>query len=212
MVSFYHHEFDVLLCTTIIENGLDIQNANTIIINRSDRLGLSQIHQIRGRVGRCSIQAYAYILFPMAHQLTDESKERLQALKEAVGLGVGYQLAMKDLEIRGAGTLLGEKQSGHLTSIGFDLYCKLLEKNLKKVRGQPVENDVLISLKDVPNVFIPETYIDDAKQRLAMYQRMLTVKNRIGLKKLRLECEDRFGPFPKRMMSFFQVIDAQLSI
>lgn len=212
MVSFYQHEFDLLLCTTIIENGLDIQNANTIIINRSDRLGLSQIHQIRGRVGRCSIQAYAYILFPLENQLTGESKDRLQALKEAVGLGVGYQLAMKDLEIRGAGTLLGEKQSGHLTSIGFDLYCKLLEKNLKKVRGQSVENDVLISLKDVPNVFIPESYIDDGKQRLAMYQRMLTVKNRIGLKKLRLECEDRFGPFPKRMMSFFQAISAQLNI
>ncbi|RAP24958.1 transcription-repair coupling factor [Candidatus Marinamargulisbacteria bacterium SCGC AG-343-K17] len=212
MVSFYHHEFDVLLCTTIIENGLDIQNANTIIINRSDRLGLSQIHQIRGRVGRCSIQAYAYILFPMEHQLTDESKGRLQALKEAVGLGVGYQLAMKDLEIRGAGTLLGERQSGHLTSIGFDLYCKLLEKNLKKVRGQTVENDVLISLKDVPNVFIPDSYIDDSKQRLAMYQRFLTVKNRIGLKKLKLECEDRFGPSPKRMTEFIASIDRQLNI
>ena len=211
MVSFYHHEFDLLLCTTIIENGLDIQNANTIIINRSDKLGLSQIHQIRGRVGRCSVQAYAYILFPMEHQLTDESKERLQALKEAVGLGVGYQLAMKDLEIRGAGTLLGEKQSGHLTSIGFDLYCKLLEKNLKKVRGESVENDVLISLKDVPNVFIPESYIDDSNN-VTMYQRFLSVKNRIGLKKLRLECEDRFGPFPKRMNSFYQAIDAQLSI
>ena len=148
----------------------------------------------------------------MEQHLTDESKERLQALKEAVGLGVGYQLAMKDLEIRGAGTLLGEKQSGHLTSIGFDLYCKLLEKNLRKVRGQTVENDVLVTLKDVPNVFIPDSYIEDGKQRLAMYQRMLTVRNRIGLKKLRLECEDRFGPFPKRMTSFFQVIDAQLSI
>ena len=212
MVSFYHHEFDVLLCTTIIENGLDIQNANTIIINRSDRLGLSQIHQIRGRVGRCSIQAYAYILFPMEPQLTDASKGRLQALKEAVGLGVGYQLAMKDLEIRGAGTLLGEKQSGHLTSIGFDLYCKLLEKNLKKVRGQVSENEVLISLKDMPNVFIPQFYIEDEKQRLAMYQRFLTAKNKVALKRLRLECEDRFGPCPKRMLDFISSIDRQLNI
>ena len=212
MVQFYRHEFDVLLCTTIIENGLDIQNANTIIINRADRLGLSQIHQIRGRVGRCAIQAYAYILYPLEAHLTEESKGRLQALKEAVGLGVGYQLAMKDLEIRGAGTLLGEKQSGHLTSIGFDLYCKLLEKNIRKVRGQAEENDVLISLKDMPNVFIPTNYIDDDKQRLAMYQRLLRVKNRMNLKRLVLECDDRFGAMPKRMKDFVSAIERQLTI
>ncbi|MEK9727032.1 MAG: transcription-repair coupling factor [Candidatus Margulisiibacteriota bacterium] len=212
MMSFYNQEFDVLLCTTIIENGLDIQSANTIIINRADQLGLSQIHQIRGRVGRCAIQAYAYILFPAVDQLTDESRGRLQALKEAVGLGVGYQLAMKDLEIRGAGTLLGEKQSGHLTSIGFDLYCKLLEKNLKKVRGERMDDDVLISLKSTPNVFIPSSYIPDAKERLAMYQRLLKSKNRMNLKKLRLECEDRYGKLPQRMIDFIRSIDVQLSI
>ena len=212
MVKFYRHEFDVLLCTTIIENGLDIQNANTIIINRADRLGLSQIHQIRGRVGRCAIQAYAYILYPLEAHLTEVSKGRLQALKEAVGLGVGYQLAMKDLEIRGAGTLLGEKQSGHLTSIGFDLYCKLLEKNIRKVRGQVEENDVLISLKDMPNVFIPANYIDDDKQRLAMYQRLLRVKNRMHLKRLVLECDDRFGAMPKRMKDFVAAVERQLTI
>jgi transcription-repair coupling factor (superfamily II helicase) len=212
MVAFYRHEFDLLLCTTIIENGLDIQNANTIIINRADRLGVSQIHQIRGRVGRCAIQAYAYVLFPLVNQLTDESKRRLQALKEAVGLGVGFQLAMKDLEIRGAGTLLGEKQSGHLTSIGFDLYCKLLEKNLKRVRGEKNYEPILLSLKGSPNVFIPSSYIDDDNQRLAMYQRILTVKNRMGLKRLKLECEDRFGPCPKRVLDFIHVIDQQLII
>ena len=212
MLAFYNNEFDVLLCTTIIENGLDIQNANTIIINRADRLGLSQIHQIRGRVGRCAIQAHAYILFPNASEITEESMSRLQALKEAVGLGVGYQLAMKDLEIRGAGTLLGEKQSGHLTSIGFDLYCKLLDENIKKVRGQEVEQTALISLKKHPNVFIPNTYIVDDKERLAMYQRLLSVQNRMALKKLQLECKDRYGPVPKRMASFFTAIDVQLSI
>ena len=116
-----------MLLPTIIENGLDISNVNTIIINRADRLGLSQIHQIRGRVGRSSIQAYAYVFYPLESDLTNEAQQRLQVLKEAVGLGVGYQLAMKDLEIRGAGTMLGEKQSGHLTAIGFDLYCKLLD-------------------------------------------------------------------------------------
>ena len=212
MVGFYRHDFDVLVCTTIIENGLDIQNANTIILNRADRLGLSQIHQIRGRVGRCAIQAYAIVLFPMANQLTDESRGRLQALKEAVGLGVGYQLAMKDLDIRGAGTLLGEKQSGHLTSIGFDLYCKLLDKNLKRVRGHVDNDDVMVSLKDSPNVFIPTAYIEDDKQRLAMYQRILTVKNRLGLKRLQLECEDRFGPCPSRVLDFISAIDRQLMI
>ena len=147
-----------------------------------------------------------------ADELTDESRGRLQALKEAVGLGVGYQLAMKDLEIRGAGTLLGEKQSGHLTSIGFDLNCKLLEQNLKKVRGERVEDDVLISLKDHPNVFIPNTYIPDSKERLAMYQRLLKVKNRTALKRLQLECLDRYGKLPKRMNDFITSIDVQLSI
>ena len=212
MMRFYNQTFDLLLCTTIIENGLDIQNANTIIINRADRLGLSQIHQIRGRVGRCSIQAYAYIFFPNIKDLTEESTGRLQALKEAVGLGVGYQLAMKDLEIRGAGTLLGEKQSGHLTSIGFDLYCKLLEENIKKVRGERLDDSVFISLKDHPNVFIPASYIPDAKERLAMYQRLLKSKNRMNLKKLQLECVDRYGKLPKRMVDFIQSIDVQLSI
>ena len=212
MMKFYNQSFDLLLCTTIIENGLDIQNANTIIINRADRLGLSQIHQIRGRVGRCSIQAYAYIFFPNIKDLTEESTGRLQALKEAVGLGVGYQLAMKDLEIRGAGTLLGEKQSGHLTSIGFDLYCKLLEENIKKVRGERLDDSVFISLKDHPNVFIPASYIPDAKERLAMYQRLLKSKNRMNLKKLQLECVDRYGKLPKRMVDFIQSIDVQLSI
>ena len=212
MMKFYNQAFDLLLCTTIIENGLDIQNANTIIINRADRLGLSQIHQIRGRVGRCSIQAYAYIFFPNIKDLTEESTGRLQALKEAVGLGVGYQLAMKDLEIRGAGTLLGEKQSGHLTSIGFDLYCKLLEENIKKVRGERLDDSVFISLKDHPNVFIPASYIPDAKERLAMYQRLLKSKNRMNLKKLQLECVDRYGKLPKRMVDFIQSIDVQLSI
>ena len=150
MVSFYNHEFDVLLCTTIIENGLDISNVNTIIINRADRLGLSQIHQIRGRVGRSSIQAYAYVFYPLESDLTNEAQQRLQVLKEAVGLGVGYQLAMKDLEIRGAGTMLGEKQSGHLTAIGFDLYCKLLDRYLNMAKGKKVENESMISLQDVP--------------------------------------------------------------
>ncbi|MBL6723115.1 MAG: DEAD/DEAH box helicase [Candidatus Margulisbacteria bacterium] len=212
MVSFYRHEFDVLVCTTIIENGLDIQNANTIILNRADRLGVSQIHQIRGRVGRCALQAYAYVLFPAVSQLSEEAKQRLQALKEAVGLGVGYQLAMKDLEIRGAGTLLGEKQSGHLTSIGFDLYCKLLEQNLRKVRGQSNQDDLMMSLKKSPNVFIPVSYIPDDSQRLAMYQRMLSVKNKVGLKRLQLECNDRFGPTPTAMQAFLTAIEGQLTI
>ena len=212
MVAFYRHEFDLLLSTTIIENGLDIQNANTIIINRADRMGLSQIHQIRGRVGRSSIQAYAYVLFPLEAQLTPDSKERLQALKEAVGLGVGYQLAMKDLEIRGAGTLLGEKQSGHLTAIGFDLYCKLLEKNLKQVRGINVSDETLMQLKDSPNVFIPSSYIPDPQERLAMYQRLLTVKSNIQLKRLVLECKDRYGELNQKMIDFIKIIEEQLVI
>jgi len=143
--------------------------------------------------------------------LSDESKARLQVLKEAVGLGVGYQLAMKDLEIRGAGTLLGEKQSGHLTAIGFDLYCKLLDRNLQAVRGIKLDDESLISLKDVPNVFIPSSYIVDDQQRLAMYRRFLASKTPIHLKKLQLECVDRFGRAPKQLDAFIQAIQRILT-
>ena len=202
MLTFYNHDCDVLLCTTIIENGLDVSNVNTVIINRADRLGLSQIHQIRGRVGRSNRQAYAYVLYPKEAALSDESKARLQVLKEAVGLGVGYQLAMKDLEIRGAGTLLGEKQSGHLTAIGFDLYCKLLDQNLQAVRGMTPADDAMISLKNAPNVFIPSSYIDDDQQRLACI-RFLAVKTPIHLKKLQLRW-DRFEKFRSNWMRLWR--------
>ena len=210
--GFQSHEYDGLLSTTIIENGIDIPKANTIIIDEADSFGLAQIHQLRGRVGRSDIQAFAYIFYSPNKRLSEKSQHRLDAIHEYVALGSGYDLALRDLEIRGAGTLLGEKQSGHLTSIGFDLYCKLLEQNLKKVRGERVEDDVLISLKDHPNVFIPNTYIPDSKERLAMYQRLLKVKNRTALKRLQLECLDRYGKLPKRMIDFIQSIDVQLSI
>jgi transcription-repair coupling factor (superfamily II helicase) len=212
MLAFYQKAFDVLLCTTIIENGLDIQQANTIIINRADRLGLSQIHQIRGRVGRCSTQAYAIVLYPEGGLLTDETRDRLQALKEAIGLGMGYQLAMKDLEIRGAGTLLGEKQSGHLTAIGFDLYCKLLDQAIRKVRGETADHGHQLSLSQTPNVFIPARYIPNDSERLAMYQRVLTTKNRMGVKALLLECHDRYGKAPKSVRSFFDAIMNQFDL
>lgn len=212
MQQFYRHDFDLLLCTSIIENGLDIPNVNTIIVNRSDQLGLSQIHQIRGRVGRSDRRAYAYILYPKETALSDASKERLQVLKEAVGLGVGYQLAMKDLAIRGAGTMLGERQSGHLTAIGFDLYCKLLSDRLNVLRGHS-ESPVLPlkSLKAAPNVFIPDHYINNDQERLAMYRRCLQVGSSIQLKRLILECKDRYGRIPNQMHAFLQAIECTVS-
>ncbi|HPG60300.1 MAG TPA: helicase-related protein, partial [Candidatus Wallbacteria bacterium] len=157
MVDFYDREFDVLVSTTIIENGLDISNVNTIIIERADTFGLSQLYQLRGRVGRAKNQAYAYFFFPHESILSHIAKKRLQAMKEFSELGSGYKIAMRDLEIRGAGNLLGHEQHGHICTIGFELYCRLLEEEIKKIKGesieQKIESDCEIEINT--NAYIP---------------------------------------------------------
>ncbi len=171
MVEFVAHKYDVLLATTIIENGLDIPNANTIIVNRADRYGLSQLYQLRGRVGRSDRRAYAYLLVPPEDSLSPIAKKRLAAIREFSDLGSGFRVAALDLEIRGAGNLLGGEQSGHIEAVGFDMYMKLLEETIKELKGEEIEDDLRAAVNLRVDLRVDETYIPDVNQRLTVYRR-----------------------------------------
>jgi transcription-repair coupling factor (superfamily II helicase) len=178
MLSFLAHEFDVLVCTTIIESGLDIPNVNTIIINDADKLGLSQMYQLRGRVGRSEVQAYAYCLYKPSKVLSEQAQGRLKAIREFTSLGSGYQIALRDMEIRGVGNILGAEQHGHMISVGFDLYCKLLEESVAELKGESVAQDYDTAVDINVTAFIPESYIENGEQRLIEYKRLADVKHR----------------------------------
>ena len=180
MVEFVAHKHDVLLATTIIENGLDIPNANTIIVNRADRYGLSQLYQLRGRVGRSDRRAYAYLLVPPEDSLSPVAKQRLAAIREFSDLGSGFRVAALDLEIRGAGNLLGGEQSGHIEAVGFDMYMKLLEETIKELKGEEIEDDLRATVNLRVDLRVDESYIPDVNQRLTVYRRMAAVRTRAG--------------------------------
>jgi len=201
MVEFVAHKFDVLLATTIIENGLDIPNANTIIINRADRYGLSQLYQLRGRVGRSDRRAYAYLLIPPEEALSPVAKKRLAAIREFSDLGSGFRVAALDLEIRGAGNLLGGEQSGHIEAVGFDMYMKLLEQTIKELKGEEVEDEVRANVNLRVDLRINDEYIPDMNQRLTVYRRMAAVRSDEELDKLVLEVRDRYGPPPESVLN-----------
>jgi len=209
MNDFYENKYQVLLCSTIIESGLDIPNVNTIVIDRADHLGLSQIHQLRGRVGRGEKQGYCYLFYPSEDLLSEKSRKRLQAVREYAALGSGYKLALKDLELRGAGTLLGKKQHGHMTSIGFELYCQLLADSVAKIQGKKLEQ-AKSPIKPFMEGYIPESYIEDYRERLAMYQRLSKMEYKTQLDSLIIELEDRYGEMPDLLRSFLNVIEVQL--
>jgi transcription-repair coupling factor (superfamily II helicase) len=196
MVDFVAHKYDVLLATTIIENGLDIANANTMIINRADRYGLSQLYQLRGRVGRSDRRAYAYLLIPPEDNLSPVAKKRLAAIREFSDLGSGFRVAALDLEIRGAGNLLGGEQSGQIEAVGFDMYMKLLEQTIKELKGEEIEDEVRANVNLRVDLKIDETYIPDMNQRLTIYRRMAGVRTEDELARLIEEVRDRYGPTP----------------
>jgi transcription-repair coupling factor (superfamily II helicase) len=196
MVDFVAHRYDVLLATTIIENGLDIANANTMIINRADRYGLSQLYQLRGRVGRSDRRAYAYLLIPPEDNLSPVAKKRLAAIREFSDLGSGFRVAALDLEIRGAGNLLGGEQSGQIEAVGFDMYMKLLEQTIKELKGEEIEDELRANVNLRVDLRIDETYIPDMNQRLTIYRRMAGVRSEEELGKLIDEVRDRYGPPP----------------
>jgi transcription-repair coupling factor (superfamily II helicase) len=196
MLKFIRDEADVLVATTIVENGLDIPRANTILINRADRLGLAELYQLRGRVGRSSQRAYAYLLVPPETTLSDIARKRLSAMKEFSELGAGFRIAALDLELRGAGNMLGRQQHGHIEAIGFDLYCQMLERAVSKLKGQESAPDLRTTLSLGTDVRIPENYIPSENLRLRTYKRISSITTDEEKADVRKELEDRFGPPP----------------
>ncbi|GGE58853.1 transcription-repair-coupling factor [Streptosporangium jomthongense] len=215
MSDFYHKRFNVLVCTTIIETGIDIPSANTIIIERADKFGLAQLHQLRGRVGRSHHQAYAYLLTPPPKAVTADAKKRLDAIAEAQDLGAGFMLATHDLEIRGAGELLGDEQSGQIESIGFTLYMQLLDEAVKAIReGRTPNAELPLSHGTEMNLripaLIPEDYLPDVHNRLMLYKRIASVSNREALKELQVEMIDRFGLLPEPAKNLIRQTELRL--
>jgi len=197
MLAFIDYKYDVLVATTIIENGIDIPRANTIIINRADNYGLSQLYQLRGRVGRSNRRAYAYLLIPSELELTPIARRRLSAIREFSDLGAGFRLAALDLELRGAGNILGGQQSGHLDALGFDLYTKMLERTIAELRGDEIADEISVSINLGVDVSIPKEYISEAGQRLRYYKRISSAGDHGSLDQIRAEIEDRYGRLPR---------------
>jgi transcription-repair coupling factor (superfamily II helicase) len=211
MLKFVRGEADVLVSTTIIENGLDIPRANTIVINRADRMGLSELYQLRGRVGRSNQRAYAYLLVPPDVPLTPVARQRLAALKEFSDLGAGFRIAALDLELRGAGNLLGREQHGHIEAVGFDMYCQMMERAVAERKGQAVTPERRTTLNLGQDVRIPSEYIDSESLRLRIYKRIASVISDAGSNEVRKELEDRFGPPPPAVLNLldYAVLKAQ---
>jgi transcription-repair coupling factor (superfamily II helicase) len=207
MLRFWHGQVDVLVCTAIVEAGLDIPAANTIIVNRAHTLGLAQLYQLRGRVGRGPSQAYAYLLVPDDAALSTEAQKRLKALMEFTELGSGFKIALHDLQIRGAGNLLGQAQSGHLAEVGYELYLQLLEQAIREFKGGPPED-----LAPDPEIrlplaaYLPEDYVPDIQQRLALYRRLSGRLTPEMLRELEEELLDRFGPLPPEGRHLLEVV------
>jgi transcription-repair coupling factor (superfamily II helicase) len=200
MTKFVNGEADVLLSTTIIESGLDIPNANTIIIDRADRFGLSQLYQLRGRVGRYKHQAFAYLLLPRHARLLTDVRKRISAMKQYATLGSGFKIAMRDLEIRGAGNLLGAEQSGHITAVGFELYCQLLKQSVSSMKGEKVKPrvDVKVTLDFLGDTStLPESYVTESHHRIEIYRKLAQATEKPLLDALQRELRDRFGPLPE---------------
>jgi transcription-repair coupling factor (superfamily II helicase) len=210
MLAFVKKEVDLLLTTTIIESGLDFPSANTIIINRADKLGLAQMYQLRGRVGRSKEKAYAYLLVPGLSQMGTDARKRLEALQEVSELGSGLKLAMHDLEIRGAGSLLGDAQSGHIAAVGFDMYLQILDQAVRELKGEEVKEEVEPEI-DLPiPAFLPGDYIEDIHQRLVFYRRLSSARSEVAVQEISEELRDRYGPIPEEVENLFQVMNLKL--
>jgi transcription-repair coupling factor (superfamily II helicase) len=232
MLAFAEGEYDVLVCTSIIESGLDIPNANTIIINRADQFGLAQLYQLRGRVGRSAVRAYAYLLVDKYKVLTEESRRRLDAIQEANELGAGFRIAMEDLEIRGAGELLGARQHGHIAAVGFDLYIRLLAQAVQGARerlstaasaadrtagasgpawpGRDMGIPPAITLDLNLPARIPDDYVPETALRLQLYRRLAGLTELAAVDDVAQEMSDRFGPIPEQVQNLFYIVQIKI--
>jgi transcription-repair coupling factor (superfamily II helicase) len=205
MLGFWEREYDVLVCTTIVENGLDISNANTLIIERGDLLGLSQLHQLRGRVGRGSERAYAYFMYPPDRPLTEEAHGRLATIAQHSDLGAGMHVAMKDLEIRGAGNLLGGEQSGHIAAVGFDLYVRLVGEAVAEFKGESAEEFAEVRIDLPVDAHLPHGYVPGERLRLDAYRRLAAARTDDEVDAVRAELRDRFGELPREVDNLLAV-------
>ncbi|MBU3093067.1 transcription-repair coupling factor [Clostridium sp. CM028] len=205
MIDFMENKYDILMCTTIIETGIDIQNTNTIIIYDADKMGLSQLYQLRGRVGRSNRIAYAYLAYKKDKVLTEVAEKRLKAIKDFTELGSGFKIAMRDLEIRGAGNMMGGAQHGHMAAVGYDLYCRMLEDTVKKIRGdiemEPIETSVEIKI----DAYIPSTYIEDESQKIEIYKKIAAIDCNEDMVDIQEEIEDRFSDIPSSVVSLMNI-------
>jgi transcription-repair coupling factor (superfamily II helicase) len=211
MMGFWDRSSDVLVCTTIIESGLDVPSANTLVVERADRLGLAQLYQLRGRVGRSPERAFAYFFFPPQAALTDEAHERLAAISRFTALGSGFAIAMRDLEIRGAGNLLGAEQHGHIAAVGFDTYVKLLQEELAAMKGEPIEPEREVKIDLPVKAYLPPEWVGQEALRLELYRKIATAKDQDELAQVRAEADDRFGDFPAPVRALFAVADLRLA-
>ncbi len=210
MVDFVAHKFDILLATTIVESGLDIPNANTIFIDEADRYGLADLHQLRGRVGRYKHRAYCYLLVDPTKHITPNAARRLLAIEEFSDMGAGFVIAMRDLEIRGAGNLLGTEQSGHISTVGYELYCQLLETAVRRLKHLPPEVAIDVDL-DVPGAaFLPDAYVADMRFKIDLYRRLTRIAGVDELQQLRAELEDRFGPPPDSVLRLLELAELRI--
>ena len=205
MADFVTQKTNVLVCTTILESGIDIPNANTIIVENAERLGLAQLYQIRGRVGRSNKQAYAYIMYKRDKILSEVANKRLKSIKEFTEFGSGFKIAMRDLEIRGAGSLLGEIQHGHMEQVGYDMYCKLLDEVVKEMQGYEVEEDIDVQIDINISSYIPDEYISDSSQKIEIYQDIALCKNEEDIQNVIDEMIDRFGNMPSEIENLIEI-------
>jgi transcription-repair coupling factor (superfamily II helicase) len=196
VLDFWEGEYDVLVCTTIIESGIDMPTVNTLVVDRADLMGLGQLHQLRGRVGRAGQRAYAYLFFPPERQLSEEAYERLKTIGEQTELGSGFKIAMRDLEIRGAGNLLGENQSGHIAAVGYDLYVQMVAEAVAELKGEPIREPAEVRLELPLDAHLPADYVAKEDLRLEAYRRLAVVTSQAEVDDVAAEWADRYGPPP----------------
>jgi transcription-repair coupling factor (superfamily II helicase) len=211
MVRFWERDADILVCTTIIESGLDVPNANTLVVDRADMLGLAQLYQLRGRVGRSAERAFAYFFFPEHREMTEEAHLRLATIAKHQALGSGFKIALRDLEIRGAGNMLGAEQSGHIASVGFDAYARILAESVNELRGAPVEQESELRIDLPVKAFIPPGWLAQEALRLELYRRIGMARDHEGLAMIRNETADRFGALPDPVEVLFAIGSLRLT-